>query len=424
LQITTAGLWLKDNFKLYTIGLLIFLFPAFSSTIQHSSGLLFYLLVLGGIFFAAKSIAHLSKQEKIIFSGFLIFFLIMCLSLVNTADMDAGIRKIERYLHFPLAVFAYLFLRKYQIITINSFVFSLYFASVFLFSVAFYTTNILGQSRAALDHYPIIFGDAAILISVLLCAHAVVFHQSRWRLLLSFCMAVLGMYAALASGSRGAFIVLPFVLVLMWFLYRKQISWKKTLSAIGGIGVVLFLLNLVVTPSPYERTLKVFKEIEAVNESGSYRSSTGARLTMWQDAITIWKESPIIGTGMGDFAHDSKELIELGKANKRKLYGHAHNIFLDTMVAAGLLGLFCLLLAFFIYPFYFFYQQFNCRSGEAVFAPLAGLLVITCFFVFGLTEGWMARNVFVRMYAIYFLIAMVLVLLQNNGHKKFDHVKD
>jgi len=411
--------WWLTSWRVWTIGLMLFLFPAFSSTIQHSSGLLFYILVFGGIFFARNIIQDLSWEERTLFFGLLIFFLISIFSLSYATDVDHGTKRLERYLHLPLAFFAYLFLKKYRVISETSFLYSLYAGAGFLFSVAIYKTVILNHARATLDHYPIIFGDAAILISLLLVAYIVTRVKHSPTLILPGLFSLLALYAAFASGTRGALFVIPFALIFFWIIYRHKFSTRKILIGLG-VGFVIFTaVASMMKSSPAERVAMIGHEITRFlsDDEKGHQSSTGARLSMWHDAVLMWKSAPMLGSGLGDFMVDSEQYIKDGISRPRKLYGHAHNIYLDTLANTGLIGLVILVFALFVFPFYLFFKHFNKVGGEDEFIPLAGMLFILSFAVFGLTEGWLARNVFVRMYILYFVIlfAFSMVLTANKA---------
>lgn len=62
------------------------------------------------------------------------------------------------------------------------------------------------------------------------------------------------------------------------------------------------------------------------------------RLIIWQDAITIWQHSPLMGVGAGNF-----QFFDLAYGSD--IAGVAHNQFLEVMAEMGVQGLVCLLLA-------------------------------------------------------------------------------
>ena len=394
---------------------MLFLFPALSSAVQHSSGLLFYLLVLCGIFLARDFILKLSRDEKWLFCGLFFFFLISAFSLIYATDIDHGTKRLERYLHLPLAFFAYLTLKKYRLISETSFLYSLYAGAAFLFSVSIYKTIIHNQTRAFLDHYAIVFGDAAILIALLLVAYIVTRAKRLPVLIIPALFSLLALYAAFASGTRGALLVIPFAVILFWVLYKHRFSTRKILIGLGISLVIFFSVAAAMKSSPIDRVAVIGQDISRFlsDDVKGHQSSTGARLSMWHDAILMWKSAPMLGSGLGDFMVDSKQHIAEGVSRPRKLYGHAHNIYLDTLANTGLVGFVILVSALFIFPFYLFLKHFKQAAEEGSFIPLAGMLFVLSFAVFGLTEGWMARNVFVRMYIIYFVILFALSMAVN-----------
>jgi hypothetical protein len=76
------------------------------------------------------------------------------------------------------------------------------------------------------------------------------------------------------------------------------------------------------------------------------------RLLLWGNALTVWKESPIFGHGIGDSKYRLVEIHEeqnIDEAVNRKY--NCHNQFLETATQTGIIGLVILLLVFAV-PFY------------------------------------------------------------------------
>ena len=136
-------------------------------------------------------------------------------------------------------------------------------------------------------------------------------------------------------------------------------------------------------------------------------SSAGVRVELWRDSVTIWKAHPIIGTGIGDYYRDVRKLINDGRSNSQRDFGHAHNIYFDALAISGLVGLFALFIFVQIIPFLMF-RSFWIKEDDPWirFYALSGMATIIAFAVFGLTEGWLARNPFVRTYLMSILVFM------------------
>lgn len=138
-------------------------------------------------------------------------------------------------------------------------------------------------------------------------------------------------------------ILLMMGLWLMFFVYRFQLQ-KSPIKLIVAAFVIVTVLFSVILLSPKNR--ERFKE--AINYKGEYALSKKwgekqMRFLMWSSAIDLIKEKPLIGYGTGDvqdelekhyIAHDYVSLTYW-----KNTRFNAHNQFLETSLAIGLLGL-------------------------------------------------------------------------------------
>lgn len=114
-------------------------------------------------------------------------------------------------------------------------------------------------------------------------------------------------------------------------------------------------------------------------------SSFGTQLNLWRDSISIWKESPILGTGIGDFNDDVEKMIAEGGAYATSPMGHAHSIYFDALATTGTLGLAGMLFFMFWQPFRFYAGKWNEATNPwQKFYLSGGMLAIywvRCFWV-------------------------------------------
>ena len=96
------------------IHIAVFLFPILIATIHHGGGTLYVLLLLFGLFLGWPAWRSLELWEKKVLIGFSIFFVAVCLSLANTQDFASGVKKLERYIHFPLLIPMYCWLHHWS----------------------------------------------------------------------------------------------------------------------------------------------------------------------------------------------------------------------------------------------------------------------------------------------------------------------
>ncbi|MBN4079172.1 O-antigen ligase family protein [Beggiatoa alba] len=383
----------------------VFLFPILIATVRHGGGTIYVLLLLCGLTLGWSAWRSLEAWEKRLLIGFSIFFVLVSLSLVNTQDIVSGMKKVERYIHFPLLVPMYLLLKKYRIETGKVFLFGLSAASVVMFGQAFYQTSVLGWGRAVGAYNSLILGDVSML-AVVIIACALLTVSQNWRHhLLGFSAIGMALSASVMSGSRGAWILLPVAAV--WFLWIK----RKSLGTVSVILLVIMGLLLAWGALSLDqvkgRVDSAVSRFQDYSQDPTKVSSVGARFEMWRDSITIWKAHPLMGTGIGDFKNDRLQLFKDGKSNLAMDFGHAHNIYFDVLATAGLLGLVGMLVLMQIIPFQMFYSFWIKDDDPWIkFYALSGMTTIIAFAIFGLTEGWLARNMFVRTYLMSILVFM------------------
>ena len=123
--------------------------------------------------------------------------------------------------------------------------------------------------------------------------------------------------AGLLAGVAGAAIVL--------FHHRRArvARWAMAVAA----TVLVALLSLEVAQAPGERFLAVAQDL----------TTQGGRLTVWQDALSLVRDRPLLGWGLGTF---ESAFPSVQSAQVTLDYGHAHNDWLEWMVEGGTGALF------------------------------------------------------------------------------------
>lgn len=390
-----------------SIGILFFLLPILSILVKDWVSLTFLILTLGGMTYGLKAWKILTLEEKRIFFGFSAFCGLAALTILNADDTRVWFRSFEKYTSFLFAVFPYLLLRRLN------FNFTKYFINgaiiaPFVWLAYYYVTN--DGVRPSWAYYAIFIGDYAVLIASLSIVYLVTLAESNKKKAMSIIVFVLATTVAILSQTRGAWLYYPVLLLILIFVYRKIITPKQWL--IGTILVAIISTLVFINPP------KIIKERigSAVTEYNEFQiggavaidNAVGLRLQMWQDSIKIFVESPLFGVGISNFENQSKLLISKGKSNPRsQLFGHAHSIFFDVLATMGLIGILGLIILVFWLPILFFIKIWrNADSAELKCYSLAGIILITSFIVFGITEAWLVRNPLVRTY----LIIMVLLM--------------
>ena len=201
--------------------------------------------------------------------------------------------------------------------------------------------------------------------------------------LLAVITAFIFVYIFYAS-SRAAWIV-TFIEVLLIIFYliinrRKVSDWcfwdsNKRNATIFGLLLILLLTNISSDGFTFFLTI-ASDNIGSIKESASDISSP--RYQIWQTALNIFVDSPIIGTGLGSF---SQNLGNEGYATWiiNNTF-RAHNDLLELAVELGLIGIFIFLSVVFSI-IYSIFHILNKNFGEIhffyylVFVALIGSFV-------------------------------------------------
>lgn len=204
----------------------------------------------------------------------------------------------------------------------------------------------LSLDRDRLPSHPIPWAVAVSFLVCLLWPHALDGRASpRGRAVWAF-SAGCGIAAVLASQSRGAYAVLPWVLLLAALALRRRHRLLRPRSM--GIAAVLLasaLAAAISLPGDPLRVRRAWQEVDLAVSSSDYNSSLGARVFLFQMAWNGIHESPWIGLGATErlqrIRHAGEQLPpeQRERLTHVRQLGHAHNQYLHNALDGGLLGL-------------------------------------------------------------------------------------
>ncbi len=398
-----SGSHLRKNFLL----LLIFFFPILTATVNHAGSTIYGLLTVLSFFYCRGGLRLISPKEKRFLMGFLLFFSLSCLSLLMTEDLRVGVQRLERYARFVVLIPIYLMLRGQAIDTGEVFLVGVLSALFMMLGHAFYEVYVLNASVVSGAYNRIIMGDLAILFSGLIFIRMLFYRKNKIDFFFSILAVMAGLHVTLLAGSRNAFLFVPFITISLLCLYRKRLSRRGWQGVITGLILLSFFLATVQPERLVEGLNSIwvnFKTFSAESNSGT----VGERLVMWRNSLLIFKDSPVFGTGMGDFMHDSIILLEKGLSYKSDFAVHstnAHSIYFMLLAEGGLVGLSVLLLVLFVLPYHFAYVLWKETLDTSVHLyALLALVSILAFAWFGLSESWVNRNSIINAYCMTLLV--------------------
>ena len=381
--------------------LAIFLLPILTPSVKHGSSVVFWFLFALGLFLGWPGWKLLNRDEKRLLVGFVILFAVAALSFINTEDTRYGFRRIEKCLAFPLVIPAYLFLRRFRVEGGRPLLLGCFVAAIVACLQATYQSYWAGIERTHGAYHYVLFGHVTMYLAIILSVSLLTVCSRPWH----YGMVVLGMacasIASALSQTRGSWLAVPICAAVLLCLCRESLGLRKVLVC---AAVLILVCGTALWLSPF----RVFDRLigDTVVELRIYAAdpraatSGGERLNMWRDAITIWLEHPILGTGLGDFSVHSRHLIDEGLSNMTRTYAHAHSVYFHVLATTGLAGLVTFVAGALVLPFRFFLRQWQADDAPPRrFCIVAGLLTIVSFAAFGLTESWNCRlpmvNIFV-----------------------------
>lgn len=224
------------------------------------------------------------------------------------------------------------------------------------------------------------------------------------------------MAASVLTGTRGAWLAVPIVLVIYLFDLAYFFRW----SAVKVAGYALMAL-LLIAITAYQNPIIKSRYDLAVNETQLFfhptpesrqkaeDTSVGQRWLMWSNALYMIQIKPWLGWGKKGYLDFKNERILNGEVLPQiAKYTDAHNDYLDALAKRGLFGLLSLL-ALFILPFILFTNILVNGSFEQRSFALSGVVMIIGYAISGLTCTFMTINMDVMFYSITTLVLWGLI---------------
>lgn len=355
------------------------------------------------------------KNTRWLCIAFSLVFIISCASwLVNGMGYE-GWKLVFRYFRFVLFIPLFFLMRRYA--TPQLFWFATGTGAILcgLWAIIEDMGVVEGflkeeswDDRVSGNVNPIQFGDL-ILAMVVITAMAIGRIRSRpllWNTLAATA-CVLGLYACLASGTRGAWIALPILLLLFaWNVWRSH-NQRGRMAIIGALAI-LVSISIVEWSTVSKGIDQAVEEIQDY-QSGVVNASVGGRLESWRAAWILFQEAPVLGHGPMGFETGAPGLHEQGLIHEYGAMHHPHNEYLRQLVAHGLMGLGALLILF-LAPLWVALRHMNSHDRLRRGLGLSAALLIVAFMHFALTESIFKLTSFIGFYVVTLAAIMGMLL--------------
>ncbi len=397
----------KENPVETFLGVCVIALIMFGASVKDVASTVLAIFVL----FSLSKVPHmrmtwrsLEMIEKAMLAAFIFYVLSGFLSYINVEDSREYVKQMDRYLRFGFIV-------PIVLAVINSrFDFEKYFYIGMILSGPAYFYFAMASVLERPDwpatgaYHRITFGDAAMLNALLMMLMlALEPWRFRWKVLMMVSTAC-SLYASILSQARGAWIAVPVGLFIIFVALMKESRLKLSYAL---IILAVVTSGFFITPAGTmvkDRYLEAVNDVNMFIDSGDVTTSNGGRLALWDLSIQVWKSLPLIGTGPGDFDNDLIRYQNQGIYKDMDVHSSVHNIYLQSLVSTGLVGFLALLFALVILPFWYFVTYIKKGINFAYY----GLMVVSAYAVFGLTESWILRAPVVSIYIIYFVVTLLI----------------
>jgi len=256
---------------------------------------------------------------------------------------------------------------------------------------------------------PIYFGGISLAFALMLVPKVIDDRETSLLRSLALCAIVLAFVANALSGSRGAWLAVPVLIVIYFFTLgvRQSPVWRF------GTPLVLLGLSLLALTAPmlpmHERLSETWIEIKLIGEGLGSAGTIGLRLKMWSVAWAQFLDNPWLGAGPGAYQDALHQAVNANDWNPLMLrYRHPHNEYLSALTNAGIPGLITFL-AMFAVAIMRFTRHLWSTGRDLRFIAWCGLAATVTLAVMAGSESIFERNTGVIWFAL--LVALTSALL-------------
>jgi len=202
--------------------------------------------------------------------------------------------------------------------------------------------------------------------------------------------------------SRGPLLlVAPLIFLMIWYLFKSSISEKTWRPLIlGSIVITLLGISFIIIQN-FEHAMSkhMINGLRELASTGSFDQSVRIRLTLYRAGFEAFFVNPIFGYGIGNLVETQYQFL----SETQPKYSHFHNVFLNHMIAGGLVGLaFLLMLA--TLPLLILWQKRDTISINCIY--LSFLIVIVIFGA-GMSNVVFFHDLLAGFFSVLILIAAI-----------------
>jgi O-antigen ligase len=208
----------------------------------------------------------------------------------------------------------------------------------------------------------------------------ILFFKTRdriWRIFLGAASFII-LLALIFSGTRGAYLGFGAGVVFMLILSTILSKNKK----VKVYSLVSFLILIITVSAIFSKSDSNFVKhnsfLSRITQINLNDATMQTRFISWRAAAKDFKNHPVLGTGLGNYAIIFDKYFDptfYNYTRSETYFDQAHNNLIDIVSTTGLLGLITYLSIFIVALFYLIWGLRKNKIGQIDFILLFGLIV-------------------------------------------------
>jgi O-antigen ligase len=228
--------------------------------------------------------------------------------------------------------------------------------------------------------------------------------------------ALAGFAGALMTGTRGGLVAL-LPAAFLFLRHGGLLGRGATRTLVVASFALVALVYAIPRSGAQQRVAQGIDDVRSWYAGGSAYTNMGIRLELWKGAAALIAERPLLGRSHPDAKRALALRVGAGTLDPVVLPAeHFHNDALQVLVTGGVAGLLVWLTTL-AAPLAFFERELRARRAASFAPALAGMLVVSSYFCFGLTEVifWSVKASLLYALMVLLLMGLCLNTKENDG---------
>ena len=282
------------------------------------------------------------------------------------------------------------------------------------FSIGIAQIYFFNYERASGFRNPILFGDTAIVLgtgALVGLFYGRSFAEDFWSRVYLFVCGLAGLATSLLSGSKGGWLSLLMIIVLLANVATRSMHIVKRLAFVFSCLLVLVAV-IALTPklpvvhrlvSAYHGTVEWF-ETGRVTEG-----SASLRLEAFKAGLIAGAQNPVLGGGKQRELVAFQDAFDAGLIRKEMIeLNVVDNDFISVFSRQGLVGVFSVI-AIYVAAFLTFWRYRREPDDTLKALSSMGMFFVLLYLEFGLTVSIFSTTIFRTMYVTWAILLAALI---------------